>query len=292
MPKPKEKIKLDDKTAAVFTKKGYEVTNKISEGAFGQVYKAQKTADGQLAAVKVMQISKIPKIVAEKFLPREFDTSTTIHHKYVLEVFDIFKSNACYYIFMEFAPNGSLMTYCKKGPIAEKKSRFWFKQCAEGLDCMHVKYKICHRDIKPENILLDSHDNCKLSDFGFAKVMDSEDALTGTICGTMPFYSPELLKPKNGKYNPFACDIWAMGVTLFMMINSDWPFKFPNGTSDKDGCKSMYKQQMSKGFKHNPKINHSDQLEDIIDKMLEPDVDERLTSQQMLKHNWLRKSSA
>ncbi|KAI1289590.1 CBL-interacting serine/threonine-protein kinase 15 [Halotydeus destructor] len=286
----KETIKLDDKTAAVFTKKGYEVTNKISEGAFGQVYKAKKTATGIMAAVKVMHIDRIPALVAEKFLPREFEASTTIHHENVLEVYDIIRSNNCYYIFMEFAPNGTLMGKCKKGPIPEKQCRKWFKQITKGLDCMHVKYKICHRDIKPDNVLFDSEDICKLSDFGFAKTMDDEDSLTGTLCGTLPFYAPELVKP-TGKYNPFKVDIWAMGVTLFMMLNSDWPYKTAKSTKDKDGIKAMYKQQMNKAFKHRSELDDqlTDDVKDLIDKCLDPDVETRYTTTQMLKHPWLKK---
>ena len=92
---------------------------------------------------------------------------------------------------------------------------------------MHVEHKISHRDIKPENVLLDSQGNCKLSDFGFAKSNASEDALTGTVCGTLPFEAPELVKLE-GKYSPFKVDIWAMGVMLYMMLNADFPFKaFP-----------------------------------------------------------------
>lgn len=286
MAPPKEKIELDPKTEAVFTRKGYVVTDKISEGAFGQVYKATKISDGTLAAVKVMHVEKIPKIVAEKFLPREFDTSTKIVHKNVLRVFDIFKSNNCYYIFMEFAPNGSLMSYCKKGPTPESKCKTWFKQTTEGLHCMHTEYKICHRDIKPDNILLDVDNICKLSDFGFAKVVGDEDALSATVCGTFPFYSPELVRPK-GKYDPFTVDVWAMGVLLFVMLDSHYPFpKFPSSNKDKEACKSMYAMQMSKQYVYKEKI--SAEAKDLIAHCLDPDPKTRYTTKKILRHAWLR----
>ena len=80
-----------------------------------------------------MEIKRIPKIVFEKFLKREFETSTKIEHPNVLEVFDIFRSNNSFYMFMEFAPGGSLLGEIKKGPIRESKTRFWFKQCTEGM---------------------------------------------------------------------------------------------------------------------------------------------------------------
>lgn len=101
----------------MFEKKGYRVSDKISEGSFGQVYKAVQTKgerNGQFAAVKVMKIDKIPKLVLQKFLPREFEAATTIRHPNVLEVYDIIRANHCYYIFMEFAPGGTLMDPLRK----------------------------------------------------------------------------------------------------------------------------------------------------------------------------------
>ena len=241
-------------------------------------------------ALQVMHIEKIPKIVADKFLQREFETSTTIKHKYVLEVYDIIRSNHCFYIFMEFAPGGSLQSYVKKGPLKEDKTRYWFKQCTEGLDCMHNKYKICHRDIKPDNVLLDANENCKLSDFGFAKTNDEEDSLTGTICGTLPFEAPELINGSGKKYNPFAVDVWAMGVMLYQLLNGDFPFKFPpKGTKDKEGMKVFLKKQMKSDFKHKDGVVEklSIQVQDLCKKCLNPNPETRYTTQRMLKHGWL-----
>lgn len=76
--KPKKQIQLDSKTAAVFEKKKYEVTDRLSAGAFGEVFKARKTDTNVTVAVKVMRIDKMSAVVAEKFLPREFSASTTI----------------------------------------------------------------------------------------------------------------------------------------------------------------------------------------------------------------------
>jgi len=62
-----------------------------------------------------MEISRISRLIAEKFLPREFDALIKVKHKNVLEVYDIFRSNNSYYVFMQFAPNGCLMDKVSKG---------------------------------------------------------------------------------------------------------------------------------------------------------------------------------
>jgi len=238
-----------------------------------------------------MHVERIEPLIATKFLPREFETSTKIKHKYVLDVYDIIHSNKCYYIFMEFAPGGSLFSHVKKGPIEESKTRFWFKQCTEGLNCMHVEYKICHRDIKPDNVLLDANGNCKLSDFGFSKCNDSEDDLTGTVCGTLPYEAPELIKA--GPYNPFAVDVWAMGCMLFVLLNSDFPFKIPKkgNTKDTEAIRAMLKQQLSAEFEHRKEVAEklSPQVQDLCKKCLRPDPKARYNTKRMLAHPWLRR---
>lgn len=144
----KEKAQLDDKTKAVFDRKGYQVEWKISEGAFGQVYTAKNMKRNEVDAVKVMDLNKLSENFKSKFLTREIMTLIKVRHPYVLRIFDIFRSAQHVYIFMEFAPNGTLSTQVKNasdGFLSESKSRFWFRQCVEALECMHVDHKICHR---------------------------------------------------------------------------------------------------------------------------------------------------
>lgn len=124
---------------------------------------------------------------------------------------------------MEFAGGGTLSDQIRRadgGYLREDKAKVWFKQCTDALQCMHVEHRICHRDIKVENVLMDENLNAKLSDFGFARdvgMMDTPEGLSETWCGTEPYFAPELVDKR--KYNPFAVDIWAMGVMLFAMLN-------------------------------------------------------------------------
>jgi serine/threonine protein kinase len=144
----KEKAQLDDKTKAVFDRKGYQVEWKISEGAFGQVYTAKNMKRNEVDAVKVMDLNKLSENFKSKFLTREIMTLIKVRHPYVLRIFDIFRSAQHVYIFMEFAPNGTLSTQVKNAPdgfLSESKSKFWFQQTVEALECMHTVHKICHR---------------------------------------------------------------------------------------------------------------------------------------------------
>ena len=282
----KEKIQIDPKTAAVFQKKGYEVLNQIGEGAFGKVYKARSTKDGVMTAVKVMDTTKMPPKFREQFLPREIDMLTKIRHPSVLEIYDIFRSAGKIYIFMEFAPNGSLTSKLKNGPLPEHEAKKWFRQITEGIYFMHKELRICHRDIKTDNILLDANNNAKLCDYGFAREVSERDGVSRTLCGTAPYYCPEMIE--NGKYDPFKADCWALGVMLFVMLTQKFPFRWPAASkADKAEWREMVDAQKKGLYRAKPAFQAlPDPAKDLIFRLLHPDPNQRLDAQMVLKHGW------
>jgi hypothetical protein len=94
-------------------------------------------------------------------------------------------------------------------------------QIAEGLDHAHKK-GVIHRDFKPSNVLLDSHGNAYLADFGIAKIAESTINLTGSgVVGTPAYMAPEMAD--RGLVTP-AVDIYALGVTAYEMLTGHFPF--------------------------------------------------------------------
>lgn len=281
----KERIELDPKTAAVFQKKGYEVQTKIGEGAFGKVYKARSTKDGIMTAVKVMDTTKMPPKIRDVFLPREIDMLTKVRHPSVLEVYDIFKLASKIYIFMEFAPNGSIATKCKAGPLPEAQAKKWFRQVVEGVCHIHNHLKICHRDIKTENVLLDANNNAKLCDYGFAR--EVSDGVSRTLCGTPPYYCPEMIELH--KYDPFKADCWALGVMLFVMLTHKFPFRWPQN-KDKKEYQEMLQAQKKGLYREKPEFERlNEPSKDLIYRLLHPDPTQRIDTGTVIKHAWLQK---
>ena len=281
----KEQIVLDEKSAAVFKKKGYDIMEKIGEGAFGKVYKAKSTKDGVITAVKVMDTTKMPPKIRDTFLPREIDMLIKVRHPAVLEIYDIFKLAGKIYIFMEFAPNGSISSKCKLGPLPEPQAKKWFKQIVQGVEHIHNKLKICHRDIKTENVLLDANNNAKLCDYGFAREVTG-DGISKTLCGTPPYYCPEMIEFK--KYDPFKADCWALGVILFVMLTHKFPFKWPQ-TKDKREYQEMLNAQKQGLYREKPEFERlSEPARDLIYRTLDPNYHTRLDASTILRHAWLR----
>lgn len=213
------------KTQRVFDRKGYKAETKISEGAFGEVYKGYSTSTGDKVAIKVMDLKKMAQRVQEVFLPREIEALATIRHKFVVEVFDIFQADDKLFIFMEFANQGDIKGWITKhGALEEAVAAYWFNQVCQALDYIHNTLEMVHRDIKVDNVLLHDH-KAKLSDFGFARVVKAKDGkipLSQTYCGTPTYYCPQLIDRR--PYNAFCADNFAMGVMLFVMMNNKHPF--------------------------------------------------------------------
>ncbi len=94
MPKSRSSSRgsFDGKTLAVISYKGYKVEKKLGEGAFGIVYKATNR-QGQLFAVKVIDLNKMDTSTREKYLPREISTLIDCRHENLIRVYDIFRCN-------------------------------------------------------------------------------------------------------------------------------------------------------------------------------------------------------
>ena len=212
----------------------------------------------------------------------------------VLKVFDIFRSKGKIWIFMEFASGGVLTSKCSVDPIPNKKAKKWFRQVADAVKYMHFDLKMCHRDIKTDNVLLDAHDDAKLSDFGFARTIEQSSGLVNTVCGTLPYYSPELVKAafqKGIPYGGYAADDWAMGVMLYAMLTTKWAFKF-DPTGKKDGLKMMYMAMKSRAYQEKPYFQKLPEgARHLIDHLLDPDPATRYSSKKYVRHPWLKTTS-
>ncbi|KAF7495003.1 Testis-specific serine/threonine-protein kinase 4 [Sarcoptes scabiei] len=283
----KDDFDIDHKTKAVFTKKGYEILAKIGSGAFGQVYRARNFKNDLDCAVKVMNLGEMSKKICEKFLPRELSALMEVKHPYAVRVYDIIRCNHRIYIFMEFAGNGDLTSYVKKNKnLKETLACIWFTQISEAVNYLHTTIHMAHRDIKMDNILLDECFNCKLTDFGFANLImdetDIDDVVSETICGTVPYYCPQLAWKK--PYNPFKADVWAMGVVLYAMLHNRFPFHF------KDPKKMCHEQlDYPKFIKSRFSSEISKQSQDLMIQMFNPNDSIRISMAQVLQHEWVVK---
>jgi calcium-dependent protein kinase len=145
------------------------------------------------------------------------------------------------------------------------------------------KNGIIHRDLKPENILIENYIeknkelfNIQVIDFGTGEIFKDNTMLKKQI-GTPYYIAPEVL---NNKYNE-KCDLWSCGVIMFILLCGCPPFY---GKSDEEIFASVRAGSFS--FSHKVWNEISDSAKDLIEKLLEIDIDKRLSAEKALKHKW------
>lgn len=139
-----------------------------------------------------------------------------------------------------------------------------------------------HRDIKPENIMLAANDELKLIDFGLSKRQEGNKKLK-TIAGTPYYMAPEVL---DGQYDS-KCDTWSLGVLLYVFMSGYLPFQGENRNE------VFYKIQNAKyHFDHKEFQDCTENVIDLIKKLLVVNPKARLSAGDAIKHPWFKSESS
>ncbi|CAG9785349.1 unnamed protein product [Diatraea saccharalis] len=155
---------------------------------------------------------------------REAALHRALRHPRVLRCLGERTHQGLHYMFLEYAQGGELFDRIEPdvGMSARAARRYW-RQLLEGLRYLHGR-GVAHRDIKPENLLLDAHDNIKISDFGMATLFrhGSSERLLSRVCGTLPYAAPEVLAATRAPYRAAPADCWAAALVLAAMLAGGW----------------------------------------------------------------------
>lgn len=221
----------------------------------------QDKTENEYYAVKVIEKGKLARsrtthhILNEKLLLDSLDFPFVMRMEY-------FSMDYSYiYFVLPFISGGDLRTHLRAvKKFSEKLARFYAAQMILTLEYLH-NINIIHRDLKPENILIDKTGYLKITDFGFAKTVETR---TYTFCGTMPYLAPEMISHIGyGR----SVDWWSLGVILYEMTTGHLPFYGKSNTSLLTNIMyyvPRYPDQMSK------------YLQDVLKQLLQRDVTRRL----------------
>ena len=210
--------------------RGYRFLERLSSSGHSAVYLAEKESSGMRVVLKVLR--QTPDMADgigafDRFL-REYELIADLHHPNIVRIHDLGVSDEHAHIAMEYLSGGDLKARIARG-IAVAKAVDYARQIGSALAEIH-KVGILHRDLKPGNIMLRDDDTVALIDFGLAKRMRLEQAITdsGEIFGT-PYY----MSPEQGHANDVdhRSDIYSLGVIFFEMLTGDKPFKGANAMS-------------------------------------------------------------
>ncbi len=256
----------------------FRIVREIARGGMGVVYEAIQTSLGRRVALKVMPSSSLLSATATERFAREAATAGKLHHTNIVPVYAVGEHDGIHYYAMQFIEGRSLSQYIKGLRRREakpdkahlKRVARWGRQIAEALQYAH-KQGILHRDIKPSNLLLDTHDNVWVTDFGLARVdAMASITVTGDVVGTARYMSPE--QAGSGRVVDSRTDIYSLGASLYEMCAL---VPAVDGESREKVLNSIAASQPRPLRASCPTIPRD--LETIIGKCLQKDPDDRYT---------------
>lgn len=232
----------------------YKLTQVIGQGGFGITYKGvwYTEVKGSLGKVKtsvpvcikefffkdycsrdadslaVQVHSETGKALFNKFkekLIKEAKILSEVHHRYIVNVLEVFEENNTAYIAMEFIDGLSLKSILeKKSILPEPIVLKYVQQIGEALQFVHEK-SILHLDIKPSNILIDKEGNARLIDFGVSKRYDIDQEETSTTMLTLSkgFASIEQYDDEGTVVFSPHPDIYSLGATMYNLLTGKIP---------------------------------------------------------------------
>jgi serine/threonine protein kinase len=209
----------------------YEILSELGKGAMGVVYLARDPIIDRQLAIKTFRMAysardKEVEQFRKRFL-REAQTVGKLSHPNIVTVHDVGDVDGDYFIAMEYIKGIDLKQKMQRTERLEVPYIVEvMAQIADGLGHAHSQ-GIVHRDVKPANILITTDEQAKITDFGIARIEQSNLTVAGQLLGTPNYMAPEQVQ---GRGVDARTDIFSLGVMLYELLTKKKPFQGENLT--------------------------------------------------------------
>uniref|UniRef100_A0AAX7SRH8 calcium/calmodulin-dependent protein kinase n=1 Tax=Astatotilapia calliptera TaxID=8154 RepID=A0AAX7SRH8_ASTCA len=282
----------------------YKLKDEIGKGSYGVVKLAYNEDDNTYYAMKVLSKKRLmrqagfprrppprgaraapegpaqPKGPLERVY-QEIAILKKLDHPNVVKLVEVLDDPGEDHLYMGML---AVMEVPTDKPFSEDQARFYFQDLLRGIEYLHYQ-RIIHRDVKPSNLLVGEDGHIKIADFGVSNQFEGADALLTSTVGTPAFLAPETLSETRKNFSGKALDVWAMGVTLYCFVFGECPFM-------DERILSLHQKIKTQPVVLPEHADISDDLKDLLLKMLDKNPETRITIPQIKVHPWVTRHGA
>jgi serine/threonine protein kinase len=269
----------------------YELLEEIGRGGQGVVYRAQQKSLNRTVALKVIGLGQWATKAHLKRFRLEAEAAARLDHPCIVPIHEVGEREGCCYFSMNLVEGSQLDEMVKREPMPLRRVAELIVKLARAVHYAH-EHGILHRDIKPGNVLLDAKGEPHLTDFGLARLVETESTVTRTmeVLGTPSYMAPEQAVGNNIQLTS-ATDIYGLGAVLYQLLTRHPPFA---GGTTYETVRLVLDTEPRQPRLWNPKIDRD--LATICLKCLEKDPRRRYSSalalaedlERWLKHEAIR----
>ena len=264
----------------------YELLEEIGRGGQGVVYRARQKSLNRTVALKVIGLGQWATEAHLKRFRREAEAAARLDHPAIVPIHEVGERDGHCYFSMNFVEGGQLDDVVRDSPMSQRQAAELIAKVARTVHYAH-EHGILHRDIKPGNILLDKHGEPHLTDFGLARLIETESTVTRTkeVLGTPSYMAPEQAVGETTKLTS-ATDVYGLGAVLYQLLTGQPPFA---GGTTYETIRLLLEREPRQPRFLNPKVDRD--LSAICLKCLEKDPKRRYSSALALSEDlehWLK----
>jgi TolB-like protein/predicted Ser/Thr protein kinase/Flp pilus assembly protein TadD len=202
----------------------YKLLEEIGRGGQGVVYRARQKSLNRTVALKVIGLGHWATEAHLKRFRREAEAAARLEHPGIVPIHEVGERDGSCYFSMKFVEGGQLDAVAKREPLPIRRAAELIAKVARTVHYAH-EHGILHRDIKPGNILLDKKGEPHLTDFGLARLVETESTVTRTleVLGTPSYMAPEQAVGNNAAVSSVT-DVYGLGAVLYQLLTGHPPF--------------------------------------------------------------------
>src|SRR6266542_5218900 len=202
----------------------YELLEEIGRGGQGVVFRARQKSLNRTVALKIIGLGQWASKTHVKRFRLEAEAAARLDNPCIVPIYEVGERDGCCYFSMKFVEGGQLDEAVRRTPMPIRQAAELMTKVARTVHYAH-EHGILHRDIKPGNILLDANGEPHLTDFGLARLLESESTITRTleVMGTPSYMAPEQAVGNNAALCR-GTDVYGLGAVLYELLTGNPPF--------------------------------------------------------------------